>query len=219
MRTALDQDFALWLLYLDRTTEVPASPQPARGALNEVPPLLQVHVSNLAQVKITNGPHGVVEEFELGDYFYNHGCAVKRVRLMVDGRTRKSRGFAFVDFGDEESVQKAVALDGVHQYSEVRVKEGTRLKITRQKRPEYANPKERAAAAAGHRSRSRSRSRSTRDDLRAASSSKRRASWSGSAPPPPPRPPPPRPPLFGPTPPATPPPAHLIGSRARAGGQ
>ena len=71
---------------------------------------LTVYVGGLASVKMNTDMHGTVEEFLLGDLFHYHGCEVERVRLMVDGRTNKIRGFAYIYFKDESSVERAIAL-------------------------------------------------------------------------------------------------------------
>eukprot|EP00931_Biecheleriopsis_adriatica_P015132 TRINITY_DN11745_c0_g1_i2.p1 TRINITY_DN11745_c0_g1~~TRINITY_DN11745_c0_g1_i2.p1 ORF type:complete len:636 (+),score=161.43 TRINITY_DN11745_c0_g1_i2:48-1955(+) len=57
----------------------------------------------------------VVDEMLLGDFFYEHGCKVKEVRLLIDAKADLSRGFAYVDFEDEASVQKALSLDGTKE--------------------------------------------------------------------------------------------------------
>lgn len=73
----------------------------------------RVHVSGLAKSAVHrhDGHQCYDEEYEIGDFFHNHGCAVTWVSLLVDKRSGRSRGFAFVDFEDEESFKKACALN------------------------------------------------------------------------------------------------------------
>ena len=64
---------------------------------------------------------GIVEEDNLGYFFYDRGCKVEDVRLMVDPSTSKCRGFGFVDFHDQESFQKALNLAGTQEPSKVKL--------------------------------------------------------------------------------------------------
>mmetsp|Transcript_47161 Transcript_47161/g.121308 ORF Transcript_47161/g.121308 Transcript_47161/m.121308 type:complete len:677 (-) Transcript_47161:62-2092(-) len=74
----------------------------------------RVHVSGLAKTVVhrKEGSQCYDEESTVGDFFFNRGCAVTWVSLLVDKRSNRSRGFAFVDFDDEESFKKACALNG-----------------------------------------------------------------------------------------------------------
>ncbi|CAF4832561.1 unnamed protein product, partial [Rotaria magnacalcarata] len=59
---------------------------------------------------IGNAPDSMVQ----GD-FEKHlftGMKVKQVRLVRDRQTDRFRGFAYVDFEDEESLRRAIDLDG-----------------------------------------------------------------------------------------------------------
>jgi len=56
---------------------------------------------------------GICEEDSLGYFFFDRGCKVESVRLVIDSkRGDASRGFGFVDFEDQESFQKALDLNG-----------------------------------------------------------------------------------------------------------
>mmetsp|Transcript_26787 Transcript_26787/g.58243 ORF Transcript_26787/g.58243 Transcript_26787/m.58243 type:complete len:731 (-) Transcript_26787:364-2556(-) len=74
----------------------------------------RVHVSGLAKTAVhrREGNQCYEEENAIGDFFYSRGCAVTGVSLLVDNRSNRSRGFAFVEFDDEDSFQKACALNG-----------------------------------------------------------------------------------------------------------
>eukprot|EP00439_Symbiodinium_sp_Y106_P069803 s356_g12.t1 len=73
----------------------------------------RIFVSGLSKTHVQRyDGSGIVEEDNLGYFFYDRGCKVEDVRLMVDPSTSKCRGFGFVDFTDEESFGKALALAG-----------------------------------------------------------------------------------------------------------
>jgi len=82
-----------------------------------------VHVGGLARAQLTHEQmvlgdkqqDVIVDELLLGDFFYGNGCKVKEVRLIIDGQRDCSRGFAYVDFEDEDSVEKALKLDGTKE--------------------------------------------------------------------------------------------------------
>lgn len=65
-----------------------------------------------------------VEESDLRDYFSTFG-RVRKIDIMVDRNTNAKRGFAFVEFGDYDPVDKVV-LHGNHtiQEQEVTVRKG-----------------------------------------------------------------------------------------------
>lgn len=73
---------------------------------------LRVFVSGLARTPVTRYEGGIDEEDNLGHFFYNRGCNVDDVRLMVDPSSSVCRGFGFVDFEDDESLQKALSFAG-----------------------------------------------------------------------------------------------------------
>jgi len=72
----------------------------------------RVHVCGLKRSKVCHS----AEVDTLKHFFQNElGCNVEDLSLMVDMRTGKSRGFAFVDFEDAMSLKKAMALDPASQ--------------------------------------------------------------------------------------------------------
>jgi len=54
----------------------------------------------------------IVEQEDVRMYFQKHACNILDVRLMIDPRSHRSRGFAFVDLADEDSVRIALTLSG-----------------------------------------------------------------------------------------------------------
>lgn len=70
------------------------------------------HVKGLSQTPVSREGGRIVEEEHLCTFFFNHGCNIKDVRLMIDLSTGRCRGFGFVDLADEESFHKALTLDG-----------------------------------------------------------------------------------------------------------
>lgn len=78
----------------------------------------RIYASGLARTQITkyyaksDGSERILEEDHLGDFFHFNGCNVEDVRLMVCPKTNVCRGFAFIDFEDEESLQKALTYHG-----------------------------------------------------------------------------------------------------------
>jgi len=103
----------------------------------------RVHVSGLAKetVKRAEGSECLEEEYQVGDFFYNRGCEVAFVALIVDKRNNCSRGFAFVDFDNEDSYEKALTFDGTENPPEVKLdkKSDGKIRIARVKAP--AGPK------------------------------------------------------------------------------
>lgn len=85
----------------------------------------RVHVSGLAKgvVQRQDGHQCYDEEYQVGDFFYNRGCDVVWVSLLVDKRSSRSRGFAFVDFEDEASFRRACELNGTENPPEVKLDE------------------------------------------------------------------------------------------------
>lgn len=81
--------------------------------------------------KIIDGRTFIVEECNLGDFFYNRGCNVTDVRLMVDWGSGRCRGFGFVDFEDDESFQKALTFAGTpdHEHIQLDPNSGGRLQV------------------------------------------------------------------------------------------
>jgi len=91
----------------------------------------RVFVSGLSKTHVERYDGGIVEEDNLGYFFYDRGCRVEDVRLMVDPSTSKCRGFGFVDFADEESFQKALGLAGTQDPPDVKLDHsaGGRIKV------------------------------------------------------------------------------------------
>lgn len=56
--------------------------------------------------------HPRADDFEIFEFFSKAG-AVKDIRLIRDQRSGKSKGVGYVEFGDVESVMKALALNGI----------------------------------------------------------------------------------------------------------
>lgn len=74
---------------------------------------LRVVVSGIRKGPVRRYRNGIVEEDNLGYFFYDQGCAVAGVRLVIDAkRGDASRGFGFVDLEDEASLKRALALNG-----------------------------------------------------------------------------------------------------------
>ena len=48
----------------------------------------------------------------LSEFFTEHGCPVRNARLVLDKYTRKSKGVAYVEFFEEDSVRVALKLSG-----------------------------------------------------------------------------------------------------------
>lgn len=72
----------------------------------------RVHVCGLRRSKVNR----TAEVDVLTRFFQNElGCNVEHVSLMVDNKSGRSRGFAFVDFKDAVSLDKALALDPASQ--------------------------------------------------------------------------------------------------------
>lgn len=72
----------------------------------------RVNVSGLARTKLESI---AAEKDKLKRLFQQLGCDVRDVSLMVDRRSGKSRGFAFVDFEDVGSQDRALTLDPASQ--------------------------------------------------------------------------------------------------------
>ncbi|CAJ1385213.1 unnamed protein product [Effrenium voratum] len=91
----------------------------------------RIFVSGLSKTHVDRYDGGIHEEDNLGYFFYDRGCKVEDVRLMVDPSTSKCRGFGFVDFGDEVSFQKALSLAGTQDPPKVKLDHsaGGRLKV------------------------------------------------------------------------------------------
>ncbi len=60
------------------------------------------------EIFVSNIPFAATSE-DIRQLFESYG-AVGRVNLITDRETGRPRGFAFVEFDDEESVQKSIAL-------------------------------------------------------------------------------------------------------------
>ncbi|CAK0911139.1 unnamed protein product [Prorocentrum cordatum] len=73
-------------------------------------PSFKVHVSGLKRSKLDSVTGVHAEQEKLRRLFEEQDCRVKSVSLMVDSRSGKSRGFAFVDFEDEGSMRRAESL-------------------------------------------------------------------------------------------------------------
>jgi len=71
----------------------------------------RVVVSGMVKKPVQRRGNDIAEEGVLGCFFRDHGCRVVGVRLVIDAkRNSKSRGFAFVDFEDKESLDLALKL-------------------------------------------------------------------------------------------------------------
>mmetsp|Transcript_16581 Transcript_16581/g.38304 ORF Transcript_16581/g.38304 Transcript_16581/m.38304 type:complete len:684 (+) Transcript_16581:60-2111(+) len=89
-----------------------APPPPDQAATGR-----RIVVSGLSKVRVkryttASGASGIVEEDDLGYFFWNLGCKVESVQLVLDTRSDKSRGFGFINFEDVPSVEKALAQSG-----------------------------------------------------------------------------------------------------------
>jgi hypothetical protein len=75
----------------------------------------RVHVCGLRRSKVNR-----TAEIEVLTRFFQNvlGCNVEDVSLMVDNKTGRSRGFAFVDLKDAVSLKKALALDPASQIAQ-----------------------------------------------------------------------------------------------------
>lgn len=91
----------------------------------------RVFVSGLSKTHVERYDGGIVEEDNLGYFFYDRGCKVEDVRLMVDPSTSKCRGFGFVDFVDQDSFHKALGLAGTQDPPQVKLdhSSGGRIKV------------------------------------------------------------------------------------------
>ena len=56
--------------------------------------------------------HPRADDFEIFEFFSQAG-KVRDIRLIRDQRSGKSKGVGYVEFGDAESVMKALALNGI----------------------------------------------------------------------------------------------------------
>jgi len=72
--------------------------------------LLRIVVSGIKKGRVQRRGRGIIEEDDLGMLFRHVGCKVAGVRLVIDSRSDASRGFAFVDFEDYESLELALTL-------------------------------------------------------------------------------------------------------------
>eukprot|EP00927_Polykrikos_kofoidii_P013132 TRINITY_DN15704_c0_g1_i1.p1 TRINITY_DN15704_c0_g1~~TRINITY_DN15704_c0_g1_i1.p1 ORF type:complete len:821 (+),score=131.59 TRINITY_DN15704_c0_g1_i1:258-2720(+) len=75
----------------------------------------RVFVSGLEEARVTSDDGGIREEDNVGWFFFDRGCNVTDVKLVVDPVTERSRGFAFVDFGDRASFIKALSFSGTRE--------------------------------------------------------------------------------------------------------
>lgn len=79
----------------------------------------RVFISGLSKTPVSKSAalhgqvvEGVEEKAAITNFFTKQGCRVKDCRLMVDPSSKRCRGFAFVDFEDEASLQRAKFIDG-----------------------------------------------------------------------------------------------------------
>lgn len=71
----------------------------------------RILVSGMVKKIVHRSGNDIAEEDDLGCFFRDHGCKVVGVRRVIDAkRGHKSRGFAFVDFEDYESLDLALKL-------------------------------------------------------------------------------------------------------------
>merc|ERR1719198_1819707 len=68
---------------------------------------------NATKVFVGGLPQGVMQE-EIEAYFGNFGT-VKHVEVKTDPMTGKSRGFCFVPFGDEASMEATISAYDSHE--------------------------------------------------------------------------------------------------------
>jgi len=116
----------------------PRVPRP--GIMASMPPPAgvrhpyRVHVAGLAKTQVHrhDGAQCYDEEYEIGDFFHDHGCSVTWVSLLVDKRSGRSRGFAFVDLDDEASFINACAVNGLDHPPGIKLdeKSGGRIQVS-----------------------------------------------------------------------------------------
>lgn len=77
----------------------------------------------MRRLYVGNLPWSTTEE-ELSEHFGQHG-ELKAVRIITDKETKQSRGFAFVEYVDEDSAAKACAAEDGKEFGgrELRVRE------------------------------------------------------------------------------------------------
>jgi len=72
---------------------------------------LRVLVSGMMKRPVRrSGKGGIIDEDNLSRFFNDAGCKVAGVRLVVDAKRDKIRGFGFVDFNDYKSLDLALKL-------------------------------------------------------------------------------------------------------------
>jgi len=72
---------------------------------------LRVLVSGMMKRPVRrSGKGGIIDEDNLSRFFNDAGCKVVGVRLVVDAKRDKIRGFGFVDFNDYKSLDLALKL-------------------------------------------------------------------------------------------------------------
>ena len=62
---------------------------------------------NESKIYVGNLTYGTTEQ-DLLDFFSEFG-AIKEAKLIIDRETSRSKGFAFITFGSDQSVDKAIA--------------------------------------------------------------------------------------------------------------
>lgn len=82
---------------------LPTGPREATNPIPENGPF-KSYVGNL--------PYEVTEDL-LGGFFFDGGCNVKEVHLVMDRDTQRPKGFGYVEFEDKESLMKALEATGV----------------------------------------------------------------------------------------------------------
>ncbi|KHN72539.1 Heterogeneous nuclear ribonucleoprotein A/B [Toxocara canis] len=95
-----------------------------REAVSTVASNHTIHISNLSWV---------TSRKQVFDYFSQFG-KIKKITIPLDQRFGVHRGYAFVDFEDEQSVKKAFAGGQFHEIDETNVRLSRRIQRTDPKR-------------------------------------------------------------------------------------
>ena len=122
--------------------------QPPSGALAFQPAKLQKRMSGTMNIYVGNLPYSVRDE-ELRAAFERFGV-VTAAEVIFDKRTRRSRGYGFVEMADDDAAQKAIAaLNGSDfQGRELRVDASQPKAEKTQSRPPGERPRRSEAARA-----------------------------------------------------------------------
>jgi RNA-binding protein 39 len=120
-QSIIEPVFAAYQEALQQLHNPPAPPEPllsSASASHSHTPHSHAHV-NLSEAQRDRRTVFVQQlavrctDTDLTDFFNSHNCPVRQSKLVIDKYTRRSKGVAYVEFFEEESVKAALKLTGI----------------------------------------------------------------------------------------------------------